>query len=175
MWGWPWMELEVRHVRRHPSTTKVHLRLLWAQHAFDSRVRKTGSDFVRHRSAVSSFTSLATRFCQGNEVCPPLQIREISERKNGEKTHWDEWARVQCSFNMVVTAVVHYTRLARVARGRNLSISTMGFLLFHIFAQSTTFLLKTFIYLTVTLFGESYLVARIYLTHCASSKHINYT
>ena len=36
---------------------------------------------------------------------------------------------------VVVTAVPHYTRLARVARGRNLSISTMGFCLFHIFAQ----------------------------------------
>jgi len=33
---------------------------------------------------------------------------------------------------VVVAAVVHYTRLARVARGRSLSISTMGFCLFHI-------------------------------------------
>ena len=32
--------------------------------------------------------------------------------------------------SVVVAAVVHYTRLARVARGRNLSISTMGFCCF---------------------------------------------
>ena len=32
--------------------------------------------------------------------------------------------------SVVVAAVVHYTRLARVARGRNLSISTMGFYCF---------------------------------------------
>jgi len=31
---------------------------------------------------------------------------------------------------VVVAAVVHYTRLARVARGRNLSFSTMGFCCF---------------------------------------------
>ena len=35
---------------------------------------------------------------------------------------------------VVVAAVVHYTRLARVARGRNLS-SDIGILLFHIVAQ----------------------------------------
>ena len=33
---------------------------------------------------------------------------------------------------VVVAAVVHYTRLARVAKGRSLLISTMGFCLFHI-------------------------------------------
>ena len=50
---------------------------------------QSGSVFVLcHRFAVValSFASLAGRFGQGNEVCPPLQIREISERKNGEKT-----------------------------------------------------------------------------------------
>ena len=26
-------------------------------------------------------------FDWGNQVCPPIQMREISERKNGEKTH----------------------------------------------------------------------------------------
>ena len=31
---------------------------------------------------------------------------------------------------VVVAAVVHYTRLAKVARGRSLSISTMGFCCF---------------------------------------------
>ena len=31
---------------------------------------------------------------------------------------------------IVVAAVVHYTRLARVARGRSLSFLTMGFRLF---------------------------------------------
>ena len=60
--------------------------------------------------------------CQGNEVCPPfIQIREISERKNGKKTRWYEWASIRCRFSIVVAAVVYYTRLARVARGRNSS------------------------------------------------------
>ena len=60
---------------------------------------------------------------QGNEVSPHLiQIREISERKNGRKlVDVNELARVRCIFSIVVAAVVHYTRLARVARGRNLS------------------------------------------------------
>ena len=38
---------------------------------------------------------------------------------------------------VVVAAVVHYTRLARVARGRSLSISTMGFLLVSHLCPST--------------------------------------
>ena len=96
-----------------------------------------GSIFVlRHHLATAS------RWCcrshpwpligQGNEGCPPLiQIRERSERKNGEKTRWYEWARAWCSFNVVVVALVYYTRWARVARGRNLSISTMGFCFLH--------------------------------------------
>ena len=74
---------------------------------------------------------------------------------------------------VVVTAVVHYTRLARVARGRNLSISTMGFCLFHIFAQVRIILTPGFYLLNGHIFGAS--VARIYLIHCVSSKHVNYT
>ena len=75
---------------------------------------------------------------------------------------------------MVVTAVVHYTRLARVARGRNLSISTMEFLLVSHLCPVYKFILTSGFYLlNGHIFGAS--VARIYLIHCVSSKHVNYT
>ena len=48
---------------------------------------------------------------------------------------------------VVVAAVVHYTRLARVARGRNLSFDD-GILRSHLYF-GTDFRLKAFIYLTV--------------------------
>ena len=62
---------------------------------------------------------------------------------------------------VVIAAVVHYTRLARVARIRSLSISKMGFCCFKSLFY-TDFYLKQcnvifdtcrFIYLTLTLFG----------------------
>ena len=37
--------------------------------------------------------------------------------------------------SVVVAAVVHYTRLARVARGRNLSILKMGSAFSHLFPK----------------------------------------
>ena len=49
--------------------------------------------------------------------------------------------------SVVVAAVVHYTRLARVARGRNLSFDN-GILLFHIFTL-VQISFKAFIYLLV--------------------------
>ena len=62
---------------------------------------------------------------------------------------------------VVVAAVVHYTRLAKVARGRSLSISTMGFCLFHIFAQVRIILTPGFYLLNGHIFrrvGGTYLL-----------------
>ena len=73
---------------------------------------------------------------------------------------------------VVVAAVVHYTRLARVARGRNLSFDIGNLLVSHL-CPYKFILTSGFYLLNGHIFAAS--VARIYLTHCASSKHINYT
>ena len=74
---------------------------------------------------------------------------------------------------VVVAAVVHYTRLARVARGRNLSFDNGNLLVSHLCPVYKFILTSGFYLLNGHIFGAS--VARIYLIHCASSKHINYT
>ena len=108
---------------------------------------------------------LGRPFDQGNEVCPPLiQIREISERKNGEKTRWYEWARVRCSFGIVVAALVHYTRLARVARGRNSSVVDDGILLFTSFSVYGILLKVLYFDIDIYLSLFQYFTVLFYLT-----------